>query len=115
MEGERPSDRRLSSRIKKKSLDKIESDKSEAAFVDYEDAIEKGDILVHSKKEAFDNCSDKQLTKSKSLQPSANVTPRKKTGLSKVKEYFVNKPNGYCPKCSIFVKEKDCGVVCPTS
>ena len=121
MEVEPPIDRRLSSRIKKKSLDKIESDISEAAFVDYEDAIEKGDILVHSKKEAtgtqvskiFDNCSDKQLTKSKSLQPSANVTPRKKIGLSKVKEYFVNKPNGYCPKCSIFVKEKDCGVVCP--
>ena len=42
-------DRRISSRTKKKSLDKIESEKSEAAFAEYQSAVKQGDIPVYSK------------------------------------------------------------------
>ena len=50
--------------------------------------------------------------KSKNSRPNKNITPRKKSVLpSKYKEFIVDTPSGYCPKCTYYVRDK--GVVCP--
>ena len=85
------SNRRFSSRIKKKSIYKIESEESEAAFDDYQSAVDKGEITtVYSKEQdttaaqvsqIFDKCTPKRLSMTNSVK---SPTP-KETGLRMVK------------------------------
>ena len=63
--------------------------------------------------EVIDKCFLGKAVMSKSPKTIRNVTPRKKSTLpSRYKEFIIDKPVGYCPKCSVYVKETDEGVVC---
>ena len=52
---------------------------------------------------------DKCLFLSKSKM---SKSPRKKTRPGKYKEFVVDIPVGYCPKCSKYINSEDNGVVC---
>ena len=104
MEG--PSERRLSTRIKKNSLKKIESDKSEEAFVDYQSALEKGEILVYSKDQAtgsqvsetFDKCDTGNEKQKKKNQLKKTGSPKHASTCPSCKE--ITKGNKNCDYCS---------------
>ena len=45
--------------------------------------------------------------------PKKNITPRKKSVLpAKYREFIVDKPIAYCPKCLLYVRDVDKSVVC---
>ena len=58
---------------------------------------------------------DKSLRQNNMNTPcKKEVTPRRKAVLpSKFKSFVVDRPSGYCPKCTLYVKDTDEGVVCP--
>ena len=62
----------------------------------------------------IDRCISQNLTMGKT--PNKNKadrgSPRKKFPSTKLKEYIVDSASGYCPGCSIYVRETDDGVVC---
>ena len=63
--------------------------------------------------EVIDKCLNPNIEMAKSPQGKRNITPRKRSVLpARYKEYIVDKPSAYCPKCSVYVSERDDGVVC---
>ena len=62
--------------------------------------------------EVIDQCLSQLPSTMAAQVHSPKLTPRKKNINSKYKEFIINKPSGYCPKCRIYVKENDEGVVC---
>ena len=59
----------------------------------------------------IDSCLTHQVM-SASPKNNRNSSPRKKRANGKYKEFVINKPTAYCPKCYQYVKHSDEGVVC---
>ena len=72
--------------------------------------LEKWVIKPEKGVEVIDKCLSREI---KMPTPKKNITPRKKSVLpAKYREFIVDKPIAYCPKCLLYVRDVDKSVVC---